>query len=809
MADIVNNVSWCHRRPAGTLELRRKLHRPTTRLVNQDARPFTRPPESRRTMNRIAQSESPASPTAVRTPKEGIPRSPDSSSPARAGLLTRLGTFCVRRRRLILLAWLGLFVTGILIGGEVFTHLKESNGSSSAESVHGFNLVAKVSTRGGSMVAVIDGARVSDPAVGKAVVAAAHRVSKLTGVTGVVTAYDSTDPRLRSADGRASLMLVQTAKTTDMVVSHREVADVRAALADAVPGATVKVGGDLAVMHDQMMTSESDLMKGEGIAIPILLLALLLVFRGFRPALIPILGGLVTVSGALLLLLGITKFIDVSFYAVDVIALFGIALAVDYSLLMVNRFREERGAGHDVTAAVARSVGAAGRTITFSALTVIASLAGLFVFNDPTFSSLAVGGIATTLIALLAGLVLVPALLAVLGRKIKAETRSQATDGLFGRLARRVQRRPLVVACAAAGVLLAAGIPFLSVNFGQDDPRILPRSFESRTVADTLLARFPDKAADPIQIVAQRAATDPAVLAYAEKIKTIPGVTSVTINDSLPGNLSVTNVMGTGSTQSASAQNLVAALRADRPAYRTYVSGSAAFLMDFKHNIASRLPWALALIAMATFALLFLMTGSVLVPIKALVMNALSLGATFGALVWIFQEGHLSGLLGFDAFGAIEVWVPVVVFVFAFGLSMDYEVFLLSRIKEAYDECGDSNQAVARGMQRSGRIITSAAALVMIVFLGFALGDNLGIKQMGLALAIAVLVDATLVRCLLVPATMTLLGKANWWAPAPLRRLHDRFALNEAPPAAVTNPSSPPRESDVHTVGTKTPAFPS
>ena len=223
--------------------------------------------------------------------------------------------------------------------------------------------------------------------------------------------------------------------------------------------------------------------------------------------------------------------------------------------------------------------------------------------------------------------------------------------------------------------------------------------------------------------------------------------------------------------------------------------------MDFKHNISTRFPWALALIALATFGLLFLMTGSVLVPIKALIMNVLSLGATFGALVWIFQDGHLSGLLGFDAFGAIEVWVPVVVFVFAFGLSMDYEVFLLARIKEAYDQGGDSNQAVASGMQHSGRIITSAAALVVIVFLGFALGDNLGIKQMGLALAIAVLVDATLVRCLLVPATMTLLGNANWWAPAPLRRLHDRFGLSEAPLAVVTNPPSPTRENFDHTLG--------
>jgi RND superfamily putative drug exporter len=705
--------------------------------------------------------------------------------------LARLGSFCVRRRRLILIAWLGLFVVGMLIGGQVFTHLKDGKGSSSTESVHGFNLLDDASTQGGSMVAIVDGAVVDDPTTQTAVTAAARRLTELPGIVGVVTAYSSDDAHLRAADGRASLIFISTAKTRDMAIAQQHVADVRSTLMNAVPGANVKVGGGLAVMHDQMLTSESDLLRGEMIAMPILLVALLFVFRGFRAALIPILGALVTIAGALLLLLGVTKLADVASYAVDVVALLGIALAVDYSLLMVNRFREERGAGQDVAAAVSRTVATAGRTITFSALTVIASIAGLFVFDDPTFSSLAFGGIATILIALLAGLVLVPALLGVWGHKIKTGTRAETTDGFFARLARRVQRRPLVVAIAVAGVLLAAGIPFLSANYGQNDPRLLPQAYESRAVADTLQARFPAEQAEPIQVVAQRASNDPAVTAYAERIRTMPGVSSVSIDDSLTGDLSVIDVVAIGNTQGENAQQLVTALRADRPAYATYVSGEAAFLMDFKHSIASRLPWALALIALATFLLLFLMTGSILVPLKALIMNGLSLGATFGALVWIFQDGHLSGLLGFQAFGAIEVWVPVVVFVFAFGLSMDYEVFLLSRIKESYDEHGETNRAVTDGLQRSGRIITSAAGLVMIIFLGFALGDNLGIKQMGLALAIAVLVDATLVRCLLVPATMTLLGKANWWAPAPLRRLHNRFGLTVAPsPQPVPSPST-------------------
>ena len=241
---------------------------------------------------------------------------------------------------------------------------------------------------------------------------------------------------------------------------------------------------------------------------------------------------------------------------------------------------------------------------------------------------------------------------------------------------------------------------------------------------------------------------------------------------------------------------LVASLREHRPGFRTWVTGQAAFLTDFKAEIAQRLPWALTLIATATFALLFLMTGSVLIPVKALVMNVISLGATFGALVWIFQDGHLSSLLGFTAIGAIEAWVPVIVFTFAFGLSMDYEVFLLSRIKEAYDECGDTNRAVADGLQRSGRIITCAAFLIMIVFLGFAAGQTLGIKEMGLALAIAVAVDATLVRCVLVPATMTLLGWANWWAPGPLRRWHGRFGLQEAPVRPDRAADTEPRDEE-------------
>ena len=338
-------------------------------------------------------------------------------------------------------------------------------------------------------------------------------------------------------------------------------------------------------------------------------------------------------------------------------------------------------------------------------------------------------------------------------------------------------------------LLVAAALPFLHANYGLGDPRTLPLSSRGRQVAVTLLADFPGMRADPVTVVAKIPASDPRVTAYGATLAHLPGVAAVSLEHGLHGNVAALDVTPAGSAQGAIAQHLVTALRADRPAFRTYVTGSAAFLIDFKNQIINRIPYAVAVIALATFILLFLMTGSVLIPIKALIMHTLSLGAVFGALVWIFQDGNLSSVLGFHAFGAVEMWVPIIVFVFAFGLSMDYEVFLLSRIKECYDECGDTNRAVANGLQRSGRIITSAAFLVMIVFLGFAAGQDLGIKEFGLALAIAVAVDATLVRCILVPATMTLLGRWNWWAPAPLRRLYHRLGLHEAPahPASLAD----------------------
>jgi len=702
-------------------------------------------------------------------------------------MFATVARFSATHRRWVIAAWMLLFVIGLAAVMPLFLRLKYSNGSGTSESARGAAIVDKATSMGPTAVVLVKGPAVNASATRAAVQALTAKLARVPNVTGAVNAYTSPDPQLRARDGHASLIVVSLRKSAGMMGQNMVVDTMRADVAGSVPGAQVKVGGDAGAMADNMNAAENDLLHGTLIAFPVLLVALFFIFGGLRAALLPLIAGLSAMAATFIPLFGATYVTGLAPYALDVVMLFGLGLAVDYSLLMVNRFREARATGTDVVGAVQHTVVTAGRTVTFSALTVATALSGLFAFGDPTFSSVAVAGIATVLVALATALTLIPALLAAWGAKLKAKARQDAEDGLFGRLARKVQARPLVAALGVAGLLAAAALPFLHVNYGLGDPRTLPASSQSYQVDQTLLASFPGMQADPIQVAAHIPASDPRVGAYAASLAHLPGVAAVSVERGLHGNVSVIDVTPTGSTQGTTAQHLVSVLRDHRPGYRTYVAGSAASLADFRAEIASRAPYAAAWIALATFVLLFLMTGSVLIPVKAIVMNILSLGATFGALVWVFQDGHLSSLLGFTAFGAVEAWAPVIIFTFAFGLSMDYEVFLLSRIKEAHDETGNTNDAVANGLQRSGRIITSAALAIMIVFLGFAAGQTLGIKEMGLALAIAVAVDATLVRCVLVPATMTLLGKANWWAPAPLRRLHRRIGLHEAPSAPASH----------------------
>jgi RND superfamily putative drug exporter len=457
--------------------------------------------------------------------------------------------------------------------------------------------------------------------------------------------------------------------------------------------------------------------------------------------------------------------------------------------LLVARSREELGAGFAPDVAVGRAWATAGRTILFSALTVAAALTGLLMFGLTGLSALGAAGVSIALVAMLVSLTLTAGLLGFARRWIRPSKRAArriarygdaAEVGFFARLARGVQRRPLTVAVATGVALLAAGFPLLNTKFHLHDLSSLPRSLESVQVVDVLSDRFHQAPSPAVTVVAR---TDAATLdAWARRWVGTPDVTRVYPAEQVGPGLSIVDIDATGDPEGPAAVRLVDRMRADRPAgAQSWVTGDAAILHDLLALIESRVPWAIGVTALAMILLLFAMTGSLVVPVKAMLMNVVSLGATFGVLNAVFEHGFGSGLLHTVKVGGIDPFVIVSVFAFAFGLSMDYEVFLLGRIREYVDRGFDTDVAVRRGLQHSGRIITSAALLMVVVFSCFVTGRMGTVQQIGLGLAVAVAIDATIVRCVLVPATMTLLGRWNWWAPAGLRRLHARLGLREHP----------------------------
>jgi RND superfamily putative drug exporter len=631
---------------------------------------------------------------------------------------------------------------------------------------------------GPTVIGIVDGLAVDDPATETAVREAAARIAELPGVESVVDAYGSDDPGLRARDGRAPAVVVTMERSPE--AGADDVADAVEAELERTGAPRVLVGHEDTADDEIEAQAEADLGRAEMFALPLALIALIVVFGGLLAAVLPLGLAFASMAGALIVLAGSTVTGDVAVYSINVVTMFGIGVGIDYGLLVVSRFREERARGVDVPAALDRTVATAGRTVAFSGLTVSVALAGLLVFDSSGLRSLAIGGIGVVLVAVLAGLSLVPALLTLVGHRLRP-AKLRTTPGAFWHVARWVQRWAWPVVAIVGVLLIVAAVPFLNARFENPDGRSLPEASVARQLAEGR-QRFPGGEADPIEIVAMTTPDDPQFVTWVATVASRDDVAAVDVDDTLaPVGAVQIDVIPQGPTQGDVAQGVVADVRQIDAPFETLVSGEAAELVDLKASISSRLPWALAIVGLATIVLLFLMTGSVVVAIKAVVMNVLSLGATFGVLVWVFQDGHLSSLLGFDSVGALDATMPLIVFLFAFGLSMDYEVFLLARIKEAWDETGDNDLAVATGLDRSGRIITSAAALLVIVFARFAAGELVLIKQLGLGMAVAVIVDATIVRTLLVPATMTLIGRRNWWAPAPLRRFHRRFGLHETP----------------------------
>ncbi len=742
------------------------------------------------------------------------------------------GRALARKRRLVLaitllfVAFAGVWGTGVfgkLSSGDNFT--PPASGSQREA-----NRADQVFGRNDADVVVLyrsAALTVSDPAYQQAVTAALGRLPR-ADVAKVTTYWSSGSPSLVSTDRHSTYAVIELTGADD-AARHQTYDAIKNDLNLAAGGVTAEVGGDVAMEVAINSEVTADIAKAEGFSMPVLLILLLVIFGSLAAASLPVAIGGVAILGSLTVLRLLTMATTVSIYSVNITTILGLGLGIDYGLFMVTRFREElhrqptlttylSGGTHppgppgegttpphppeafrpNVEAAVARTVATAGRTVAVSGVTVALALTSLMLFPEDFLRSMGYGGVATVAVDVLAALTVLPALLAVLGHRVNAlrirrsvqRPGRDESSGAWYRLARSVMRRPLVYVTVITIALLALGAPFLRISWGGTDARTLPASSTIRQVSEALDSEFPVNSTAPIEALVTGPATPAQLAAYLHRIDAVPGVTGARVTG-VRGDVTRVDIGYTPATVSSAARHIVTGIRALTPPAGTavLVGGTTAGLVDELASLGATLPWMALLVCLSTFVLLFLAFGSVILPVKAIVMNVLSLSATFGVIVWIFQWGHLSGLLRFTPTGSIDPTMPILMLAIIFGLSMDYEVFLLSRIRERYDQTGDNTVAVAAGLQRTGGVITSLALLLIIVVGAFSASGITFIKLMGVGMIVALLVDASVVRVLLVPATMRLLGRANWWAPRPLRRLYARYGIKEESPAPLPVPA--------------------
>lgn len=650
-----------------------------------------------------------------------------------------------------------------------------------------------------------------DPRFSAAMREALRDVAALPQVKGIT--YPDEAPQQIGRGGRTAYALIRLTAQPQRAVRLLDV--IRARLRPTELEATL--AGGLAFYADIERLSEQDLRRAELIALPFALLALLLVFRTVVAAALPVAVGGASVTVGLALVYLLAQRFELSIFALNVTTMLGLGLGVDYALFLVSRFREELRQ-RTVAEAVVATVATAGRAVFFSGSIVFVGLLALTTFDFMMLRSIGVAGAIVVAMCVLAALTLLPALLAALGPRVdlgRVLPQRQGHGRLWAPLAEQVMRRPVAVLLAVALLLLALGAPFLRVRLSSPDAAILPPDTPSRQGFELLRQEFGDGAQGPILIavktagpvtapenlsalydLTQRIATDPRVarvdsivsidpriskeqylLLYARPERVSDAYARAALAAFVRGDTTLVQVIPRVSPTSHEAQDLVRAIRALRHdiGMRVWVDGTAAEVLDVTARLYEQFPRALLLIVVAIYLVLLVQFRSLVLPLKAVAMNTLSILASYGALVLVFQEGHLSWLLGHQALGFVESSLPIILFCILYGLSMDYEIFLLSRVREAYDETGDNTTSVALGLERSGQIITSAAAIVIVVSLAFVAADIVLVKALGLGVAIAVLVDATIVRALLVPATMRLLGSLNWWAPRGLERWLPRW----------------------------------
>src|SRR3954451_22278605 len=713
-------------------------------------------------------------------------------------MLDSLARFVYRRRRFVTVGAVVFFVVAGGIGGAVASHLDPYGADDpGTDSVEADNLLQEHGYRPTSVLVLIQDAPVASARTKSRLDGIERQLRSRNDVDRVTGYYDTHSTDFVSTDRDATYIAVALRPTDDKAQQ-----DAASSIADQLNGKPgVTVGGTALAQEQVNKQTESDLRRAEMLAFPLLFLLSLLFFRSLVASLLPLLVGGLAIVGTFLILRIASEVGSISIFALTLTTGLVLGRAIDYSLFIVSRYREELARrGVDTVSAGGRTerwealratMRTAGRTVVFSSLTVAAALASLIVFPQRFLYSMGIGGSLVALFAAAVALVILPAILSILGPRVnalsprflqrRAERDATPTrQGFWYRLSRFVMRRPIPVATLSALLLIALGIPFLGIKFPSVDAQVLPTSASARQVDDVMRADFPPFRDSPIQLAIQ-GATPKAVDQFVSKVKHDSGVAAVEAPRRLQGGVTEVDAISKHSSIAEASKATVGRIR-DLPTPQgasVLVTGASAHFVDFQSSLKHYGPIALAIVVVTTLIILFLMTGSVVLPVKSLVMNVLNLSAVFGILVLIFQDGNLEGVLGYTSQGALEQTMPILLFAVAFGLSTDYAVFLLSLIKEARDNGASDSESVALGLERTGRIVTAAALLFSIAIGAFATSQIIFIKQNGIGTALAVLIDASIIRALLVPSLMELLGKWNWWAPRPLRRLHERIGIGE------------------------------
>jgi len=704
--------------------------------------------------------------------------------------MRRLGQFITNHSKLVLFGFIGLIIASTFWGFQVFGNLKgggyDNPNSDSARvleiletefGVDPVELIVLVDLPGQA-----DSMSATGPEFFPLVQDLTDEIADIEGVKSAINYYMLVSPpQLKSEDGKLIYVLVDLENSANQAPIVKQIVD---EYTGDYRGAQVHVSGFGAVTKAINEQIESDIIRAEIVAVPIVIILLLFVFGSLVAAGLPLFVGGLAIVGSFFVIWVASQFTDVSIFSLNLITGLGLGLGIDYSLLVVNRFREERAAGNDVQTAVINTVASAGKTVVFSGLTVALVLVSMAFFPQYFLQSFALAGVSVVTLAVIGAAIAVPAQLNLLGdrvnklRVLKRDLTPKDT-GFWERVARFTMRRPLPILFVSIVFLSSLFSLSSQVVFGQVDDRVLPKDNPAHVASDLLRERFEGRESCPVEILVR--GTDAEIQQYVNDVKNQDNIVRVAI---VPTEESTDwvriNAITDVETRSPDGLELVVALRAiETDLDEVLIGGNAAFYTDSQQGIENALPIAAIWVFVTTFIILFLFTGSVLIPIKAIVLNVLSLGATLGLVSWIFQNGELQWLLGeYSVTGTIDTSSVVMIALVAFGLSMDYELFLLSRIKEQHDAGYNTVNSVALGLQRSGRIITAAALILAVTFGAFASSGVSIMKMLGLGIAFAILLDATVVRGLLVPAIMRLMGSANWWAPKWMKAIHEKIGLS-------------------------------